>query len=82
MEGKQKGEDQLLVKDLVLCDHEMFFSQFRMSPTKFEELLSYVAPLIMKASEKRETIGRSEILCVIMCDYVFAIWLLVKLKVP
>ena len=42
----------------------MFFSQFRMNPTKFEELLSYVAPLIMKASVKREPIGPSERLCV------------------
>ena len=49
MERKQ-GEYHLLVKDLALCDHEMFFSQFRMSPTKFEELLSHVAPLITKAS--------------------------------
>ena len=36
------------------------FSQFRMNPTKFEKLLSYVAPLIMKASEKREPIGPGE----------------------
>ena len=64
MERTQKGEYHLLVKDLALCDHEMFFSQFRMSPTKFEELLSYVAPLIIKASEKREPIGPSERLCV------------------
>ena len=35
-----------------------------MSPTKFKELLSYAAPLIMKASEKREPIGSSERLCV------------------
>ena len=35
-----------------------------MNPTKFEELLSSVAPLIMKASEKRESIGPSERLCV------------------
>ena len=35
-----------------------------MSQTKFEEPLSYVAPLIIKASEKREPIGPSERLCV------------------
>ena len=60
MERKQKGEYHLFVKDLSLCDHETFFSQFRMNTTKFEELLSYVAPLIMKASEKREPIVPSE----------------------
>ena len=64
MERKHKREYHLLVKDLVLRDHEMFFSQFRMNPNKFEELLSYVAPLIMKASEKRDSIGPSERLCV------------------
>ena len=64
MERKHKREYHLLVKDLVLRDHEMFFSQFRMNPNKFEELLSYVAPLIMKASEKTESIGPGERLCV------------------
>ena len=53
------------MKDLALCDHEMFFSQFGMNnASKFEELFSYVAPLIMKTSEKREPIGPSERLCV------------------
>ena len=78
MEGKQKVKSQLLVKGVALCDHEMFFSLFRMNSTKSEELLS----LIMKVSEKREPICPSERLFVIMCDYKFAIWLLVKLKVP
>ena len=41
-----------------------FFCQFRMNPTKFEELLSYIAPEIMKSSEKREAISPSERLCV------------------
>ena len=52
MERKKKGEYDLFVKDLAVCDHEMFSSQFRMNPAKFEEFLSYVAPLIIKASEK------------------------------
>ena len=50
----------MLAKDFALCNHGMFFSEFRMNPTKFEELLSYVAPLIMKASEKTEPVGSSE----------------------
>ena len=54
----------MLAKDFALCNHGMFFSEFRMNPTKFEELLSYVAPLIMKASEKTEPVGPSERLCV------------------
>ena len=36
----------------------------------------------MKASNKRKPIGPGERLCVIICDYVFDIWLLVNLKVP
>ena len=40
-----------------------FVSQFRTNPIKFEEFLSYLAPLILKASEKREPIGPSERLC-------------------
>ena len=35
-----------------------------MNPTKFEELLSNVGPLIVKASQKKEPIGPSERLCV------------------
>ena len=54
MDRKQSWEYHLLVKNLALCDHEVFFFlQFRMNTNKFEELLSYVAPLLMKASEKR-----------------------------
>ena len=59
-----KGEYHLLVNNLKLHDSELFFCQFRMGPTKFEELLSYTAPEIMKSSEKREAISPSERLCV------------------
>ena len=34
-------EYEMLVKDLLLFDHEYFFGCFRMDPTKFEQLLSY-----------------------------------------
>ena len=43
-----KREYHLLEKDLALCDHEMFFSQFK----------------IIKVSEKREPVGPSEKLSV------------------
>ena len=43
-----KGEHALLVKDMMLHDHEYFFNYFRMSPTTFEKLLSWVAPLVRK----------------------------------
>ena len=62
-ERKTKGEYHLLIKELQLYDHELFFKQFRMSPAKYEELLSYVGPRISKTS-KREPIGPSERLCV------------------
>ena len=41
---KTKGEFNLLVEELKLFDHELFFRYFRMSPTLFEQLLSMVAP--------------------------------------
>ena len=62
--GKKARRGVRFVKDLALCNHEMFSSQLKMNPTKFEEFLSYVAPLIIKASEKWKPIGSSERLCV------------------
>lgn len=64
LERKTKGEYHLLVNDMRLFDREFFFRQFRMTPTKLEELLSYVAPVIMKSSMRREAITPSERLCV------------------
>ena len=49
-ERLEKGEFHILVRDLRLHDHEYFFSCFRMSPSTFEELLSFVAPIIEKES--------------------------------
>ena len=63
-ERKQKGEYNLLVKDMKLFDHEFFFKQFRMLPAKYEKLLSYVAPLITKSSMKRESISADQRLCI------------------
>ena len=53
---KRKCEFHLLVKDLKLFDHKIFFHQFRMTPSKLEELLNWVAPVIIKSSIKREAI--------------------------
>ena len=62
---REKGEFSLLVKDLMLHDHEYFFRYFRMSPSCFEELLAMVAPKITKTSTKmREPIRPAERLCV------------------
>ena len=49
-ECKTKGEFNVLVRELMLADHEYFFRLFRMSPSMFELLLSWVAPLIKKES--------------------------------
>ena len=65
-EKKKGGGCHLLIKDLALYNHEVSFLQFRMNPTKCDKLLSYVASLMMKASENREPIGPSEKLCVIL----------------
>ena len=63
-ERKSKGEFHHLIKEMMLYDHELFFKYFRMSPTKYEDLLRKVAPRIEKCSDKREPIGPSERLSV------------------
>ena len=64
MERLSKGEFGVLVKELKLFDHEFFFKQFRMTPEKLENLLTMVAPRIMRRSLRREAIGSRERLCV------------------
>ena len=63
-ERKLKGEFHLLIKEMMLQDHALFFAYFRMSPTKYEQLLAIVAPRIQKCSEKRDPICPSERLSV------------------
>ena len=63
-EREDKSEYHILVKDLVLFDHEYFFKSFRMNPETFEQLLSLVAPFITKSSERRPVASAAERLCV------------------
>ena len=63
-ERPQKGLFSILVKDLQLHDHLYFFQNFRMSPTTFELLLSWVGPLIKKSSLRRPVACPAERLCV------------------
>ncbi|XP_065665346.1 uncharacterized protein LOC136086784 [Hydra vulgaris] len=64
-ERLQKGEFHLLVQDLRLHDQEYFFKYFRMSPTTYEELLSFVAPVIVKQrTTMRDPVSPSERLAV------------------
>ncbi|XP_046849870.1 uncharacterized protein LOC124443422 [Xenia sp. Carnegie-2017] len=64
-ERRQKGEYELLVRDLQLYDHEMFFSYFGMLPSTFEVLLKLIGSDIKKNITKmRKPIGPSERLCV------------------
>lgn len=63
-ERSWKGEYHHLVKELKLHDHEFFYKQFRMSPTRYEELLQLVSLVIQKSSLKREAISPSERLCI------------------
>ena len=51
-ERKEKGEYFMLVKDLRLFDHEMFLKYFRMSPTTYEKLLSFVATDLTKETTR------------------------------
>ena len=63
-ERETKGAFNLLVKDMALYDQEYFFKFFRMTPTKYEQLLQLVASAITKCSIRREAIGPSERLTV------------------
>ena len=63
-ERQEKGEFHLLVKDLRLFDHLYFFKCFRMSPSTFEKLLSWVGPFLTKQeTNMREPVSASERLC-------------------
>ena len=63
-ERKQKGEFNMLVKDLRLHDELFFFKYFRMSPAIFGELLTWIPPYIQKQETKmREPISLTERLC-------------------
>ena len=63
-ERRSRGEYYILVKDLMLFDHFYFFRMFRMNPSRFEELLSWVAPFIVKSSRSRDVATPSERLCI------------------
>ena len=43
---QETGDFHMLVRDLRLHDHEYFFASFRLSPSTFEERLSFVASII------------------------------------
>ena len=61
LERQQKGEFHLLVRKMMFFDYEYFFKCFRMTPSTYEQLLGWLAPLISKESTKmRESIGASE----------------------
>ena len=63
-ERQWKSEYHLLIKEFKLYDHEYFVKQFRMLPSKFEELFYFVAPVIAKSSFRRDTISPQEWLCI------------------
>ena len=64
-ERNVKGEYHLLIHDMRLHDHEMFFRYFCMLPETYEILLKLVVPDIKKLSTKmREPIGPDQRLAV------------------
>ena len=70
-ERKLKGEFHTLIQDLKLFDlFECFFKQFSITPTKLEELLSWVALKIEKSSVRHEPICAEQRLCVTLCHLV------------
>ena len=52
---EEKGEFKMLVKDLQLFDHEFVFRNFRMRPSTFEKLLSWIWPAIRKSGLRQVT---------------------------
>ena len=63
-ERKEKGEYHLLIREMKLYDHMLFYQQFRMTPEKYEHLLQLVAPKSLKSCVKREAIQPGERLSV------------------
>ena len=63
-EREEKSLFTTLVKDLQLFDREYFFKNFRIDTRTFEDLLSWVAPIIQKSSLRRSTATPAERLCV------------------
>ena len=60
LERERHGEFQRLVLDLLLFDSVYFFKNFRMCPEGFENLLSWIAPSIVKSSKRRPTTSPAE----------------------
>ena len=64
VERQHLGAFHTLVQECKLYDHEFFFKLFRMSPAQLEELVQWVAPLLVKSSMRRQVISVAERLCV------------------
>ncbi|CAB3989267.1 Hypothetical predicted protein [Paramuricea clavata] len=57
----EKGEYHLLVREMMLFDQEFFTNRFRMTPSTFEKLLTWVGPYLQKKSTvMRDPIAPSE----------------------
>ena len=63
-ERQERSEYYILVREMQIFDQEYFFKTFRMSPEKFELLLSWVAPSLVKSSLRRSVASPAEKLCV------------------
>ena len=61
---KSLGAFRTLVQEMRLSHREEFFRYFRMSPDRFENLLSIVGPRLIKVCRSREPITPSERLAV------------------
>lgn len=52
MERLAKGEYYLLIHDMKSFDHVNFFKHLRMTPSKFQELLLFVVPMIIRRTAR------------------------------
>ena len=61
LERESKGEFNLLLNEMRLHDHDLFFKSFRMSPATFKKLLQMVGPSIQREHTKmRKPISAGE----------------------
>ena len=60
LERESKGLFHILVHELKIFDEAYFYRNFRMSPLRFEELLSWVGPPIFKSNMRRSCASPEE----------------------
>lgn len=53
----EQGASEQLVREMMLCDEDEFFSYTRMSMSQFQELLLLVGPLMLKQNTRKDVLS-------------------------